>query len=236
MKNKKSKKTDFNFYWIYAGIALFFISLQLFNAVSNPIQKITKKQFFTDFLIENEVEKVTIVNNEFVEVFIKELKLGKEKHKKINTKNFNNPIKGPHYYFNITSGEQFENELKEFYKTNHFIESEHHIFPDVDTRKDVFGEMLGWLIPIIIMLFIWLYIMRRMSGGNSPASGIFNIGKSKATLFDKTRQTNHLFSGPRPFRSTTFLFLILSAQNFHLNPHRLENSFWLHRALRHKHV
>jgi len=60
-----------------------------------------------------------------------------------------------------------------------------------------------------------------------------------ATLFDKTRQTNHLFSGPRPFRSTTFLLLILSAQNFHLNPHLLENTvdvsaftillkFWTH--------
>ena len=182
---QKIKKPNFNFYWIYAGIALFFISIQLFNILSKPVQKITKKQFFTEFLIANDVEKVIIVNNEFVEVFIKELKLEKEKHKKINPQQFNNHIRGPHYYFNITSGEQFENELKEFYKTNNFIQSENQIFADVDTRKDVFGEMLGWLVPIIIMLLIWLYIMRRMSGGNSPTSGIFNIGKSKAELFDK---------------------------------------------------
>ena len=178
MKQKKIKNQNFNFYWIYAAIALFFISLQIFNAISNPIQKITKKQFFTEFL-ESETEKVTIVNNEFVEVFIKELKLNKEKYRNINNQ------AGPHYYFNITSGEQFENDLKEFYKENNSIQSEDQIFPDVDTRKDIFGEMLGWLIPIIIMLMIWFYIMRRMSGNGAPGGGLFNIGKSKAELFDK---------------------------------------------------
>jgi len=142
------------------------------------MQKITKKQFFTEFL-ESETERVTIVNNEFVEVFIKELKLNKEKHRKIHNKS------GPHYYFNITSGEQFENDLKEFYKLNNTIKTEDQIFPDVDTRKDIFGEMFGWLIPIIIMLIIWFYIMRRMSGSGSPGGGLFNIGKSKAELFDK---------------------------------------------------
>ena len=147
MKQKKIKKNNFNFYWIYAAIALFFISLQIFNAISNPIQKITKKQFFTEFL-ESETENVTIVNNEFVEVFIKELKLNKEKYRNIHNQ------AGPHYYFNITSGEQFENDLKEFYRENDSIKPEDQIFPDVDTRKDIFGEMLGWLIPIIIMLII----------------------------------------------------------------------------------
>jgi len=179
LKQKKIKNKNFNFYWIYAAIALFFISLQIFNAISSPIQKITKKQFFTEFLIESEVEEVTIVNNEFVEVFIKELKISKEKHQKISNKS------GPHYYFNITSGEQFENDLKEFYQLNDSIAPQDQIFPDVDTRKDVFGEMLGWFIPIIIMLLIWLYVMKRMSGGGAPGSGIFNIGKSKAELFDK---------------------------------------------------
>ena len=142
------------------------------------MQKITKKQFFTEFL-ESETERVTIVNNEFVEVFIKEEKRNKEKHRNIQNQS------GPHYYFNITSGEQFENDLKEFYKLNNTINTEDQIFPDVDTRKDIFGEMFGWLIPIIIMLIIWFYIMKRMSGSGAPGGGLFNIGKSKAELFDK---------------------------------------------------
>ena len=182
MKTKKNQNQKFNFYWIYGIIALFFVGMQVFSLMSNPVQKINKKQFFTDFLIEGEVEKVTIVNNEFVEVFIKALKLEKEKHKHITANKIRGKI-GPHYYFNITSGEKFENDLKEFYLNNNVNPIE-QIFPDVDTRKDVFGEMIGWLIPIIIMLFIWLYVMRRMSGGGSNNS-IFNIGKSKAELFDK---------------------------------------------------
>ncbi len=182
MKTKKKQNQKFNFYWIYGIIALFFVGMQVFSLMSNPVQKINKKQFFTDFLIEGEVEKVTIVNNEFVEVFIKALKLEKEKHKHITANKIRGKI-GPHYYFNITSGEKFENDLKEFYLNNNVNPIE-QIFPDVDTRKDVFGEMIGWLIPIIIMLFIWLYVMRRMSGGG-PNNSIFNIGKSKAELFDK---------------------------------------------------
>ena len=99
MKKQKNKKQQFNFYWVYAAIAAFFILLQLFNVVSNPIQKITKQKFLTDFISENEVEKVIIVNNEFVEVFIKELKLEKEKHvksdaekKELNVKNNNRKL------------------------------------------------------------------------------------------------------------------------------------------------
>ena len=135
---KQKQQRKFNLYWIYAGIALFFISLQLFNAISNPMEKITKKRFLTELLIEDEVEKVIIVNNEFVEVFIKESKLDKEKHQKVVSKGLGSNI-GPHYYFNITNGEQFENDLKEFYKENFTENPKDHIVPDVDTRKNLFG-------------------------------------------------------------------------------------------------
>ena len=189
MKTKNKQNKEFNFYWIYGAIALFFITIQIVNLFSNSITKITKKEFFTEFLIEGDVEKVTIVNNEFVEVFIKKSKLEKDKHKVIKT----NRIIGPHYYFNVTSGEKFENDLNEFYSKNEYINSEDQIFPDVETRKDVFGEMLSWIIPIGIMLFIWLYLMRRMSSGGGAGSGIFNIGKSRAELFDKNTKQKTTF-------------------------------------------
>jgi len=188
LKKSNKKNNQFNLYWIYAIIAVFFIGLQFFNIISNPLQKINKKQFFTEFLIEGDVEKVTIVNNEFVEVFIKSVKLEKTKHKNVQQNKIRSKM-GPHYYFNITSGEKFENDLKEFYLNNQLVDSIDQIFPDVETRKDIFGEMISWLIPIFIMLFIWLYIMRRMnSGGGGPGGSIFNIGKSKAELFDKNTQ------------------------------------------------
>ena len=68
MKKEKKQKNQFNFYWIYAIVAVFFIALQIFSFASNPLKKINKKEFFTNFLIEGDVEKLTIVNNEFVEV------------------------------------------------------------------------------------------------------------------------------------------------------------------------
>ena len=185
MSKKNKKNQNFNFYWIYAGIALLFILLQLFNTISSPLKKINKQKFLTEFLIENEVEKVTIVNNEFVEVFIKKNKLEQGKHQAIIKQNQGRLNKGPHYYFNITSGEQFENDLKDFYKKNNHITLNDQIVPDVDTRKDIFGDVIGWIIPLVIMLGIWIYIMKRMSGGGAPGGTIFNIGKSKAELFDK---------------------------------------------------
>ena len=130
MNKKKKKSQNFNFYWIYAGVALLFIVLQLFNTISAPLKKINKQKFLTEFLIEGEVEKVTIVNNEFVEVFIKQNKLDQGKHQEIikNPSRINN---GPHYFFNITSGEQFEDDLKDFYKENNQIAVNEQIVPDV---------------------------------------------------------------------------------------------------------
>jgi len=183
---KKNEQKGINIYWVYGAIAIFFIGIQFFNSFSTSTEKITKNEFLNEFLNENEVEKVVIVNNEFVEVYIKESKLNKEKHKGVHQI-------GPHYYFNITSGEQFEEDLKEFYITNKSIESYNQINVDVEIRKDIFGDMLGWIIPLAIMLMIWIYIMRRMSGGGASGGGIFNIGKSKAELFDKNTNEKTTF-------------------------------------------
>ena len=184
MKKKNNRTQNFNFYWIYAGIALIFIALQFVNTVSSPLKKINKQKFLTEMLIENEVEKVTIVNNEYVEVHLKKSAIEKEKHKSVNT-NSSRLGNRPHYYFNVTSGEQFENDLKDFYEKNPNISVNDQIVPDVDTRKNVFGDLIGWIVPLIIMIGIWFLIMKRMSGGAGAGGSIFNIGKSKAELFDK---------------------------------------------------
>tara|TARA_B100000963_G_scaffold360875_1_gene393566 strand:+ start:575 stop:2509 length:1935 start_codon:yes stop_codon:yes gene_type:complete len=184
VKKKNNRTQNFNFYWIYAGIALIFIALQFVNTVSSPLKKINKQKFLTEMLVENEVEKVTIVNNEYVEVHLKKSAIEKEKHKAVNT-NSSRLGNRPHYYFNITSGEQFENDLKDFYEKNPNISVNDQIVPDVDTRKNVFGDLIGWIVPLVIMIGIWFLIMKRMSGGAGAGGSIFNIGKSKAELFDK---------------------------------------------------
>jgi ATP-dependent metalloprotease FtsH len=194
LKKEKKQQFTFNFYWIYAIIAIIFISIQLANVFYSPLEKITKNKFFTELLSENEVEGVVIVNNEVVEVLIKEANLQQEKHQKVNNKITNNLTqKGPHYYFNITGGEHFEEELKDFYKENNVLNKKDHIIVDVEKRQNVFGDIIAWMLPIIIMIGIWLYAMKRMSGGNAPGGGIFNIGKSKAELFDKDTKQKTTF-------------------------------------------
>ena len=173
---------------------MIFISIQLVNIFYSPVEKITKSKFFNELLSENEVEGVVIVNNEIVEVLIKEAKLQQTKHQKVNNKIANNLTKkNPHYYFNITGGEHFEEELKEFYAENNILNKKDHIIVDVEKRQNVFGDVIAWILPIIIMIGIWLYAMKRMSGGNAPGGGIFNIGKSKAELFDKDTKQKTTF-------------------------------------------
>ena len=87
MKKKNNRTQNFNFYWIYAGIALIFIALQFVNTVSSPLKKINKQKFLTEMLVENEVEKVTIVNNEYVEVHLK-------KYRPEGVSNFQLPLLG----------------------------------------------------------------------------------------------------------------------------------------------
>ncbi|MFW5916652.1 MAG: ATP-dependent zinc metalloprotease FtsH, partial [Bacteroidota bacterium] len=92
---------------------------------------------------------------------------------------------GPHYYFTIGSLEMFDQRISEFQDK---LPDGEYIQVKYETRKDILGEVLTWLLPIFILVAIWLFIFRRISkgaGGSAGGSNIFNVGKSKAVLFDK---------------------------------------------------
>ena len=186
MKKKKEepKGIKFNFYWIYAIIAVLFFGIQIFNVDS--AQETSWQTFNRNMLQDKEVEKVVVVNREVAQVYLKESALGKEEHKSVSQKPFGStPNKGPHYYFQISSPDNFEKKLQE--AQVNFDDSEKIEIKYV-TKKDFIGDAFSWIFPILIMVAIWIFFMRRMSGGaGGPAGQIFNIGKSKATLFDKTK-------------------------------------------------
>ncbi|MFT3902260.1 MAG: ATP-dependent zinc metalloprotease FtsH [Niabella sp.] len=101
---------------------------------------------------------------------------------------------GPHYFFNITSGDTFKEEMAKYYAANPGI-----IPPDekVDNDNDFFGRALGLVLPILLFVGFWILMMRKMgggAGGGSGPGGIFSIGKSKATLFDKGTRVNITFA------------------------------------------
>ena len=183
-KPNKPKGIKFNFYWIYAIIAVVFFGIQIMSA-NTSIQETNWQEFNKTMLQSNEVKKVVVVNKEVAQIYLKEDVLDKEKHKAVSQKSFGNGLnKGPHYFFEIGSVDAFNDDLKEAQKD---FDDDEVINVIYDTQKDVFGDALGWVFPLLIMIAIWVFFMRRMSGGSGPGGQIFNIGKSKATLFDKTK-------------------------------------------------
>ena len=104
------------------------------------------------------------------------------------------PEKGPHMSFKITSGDAFKKEMSDYYKENPTVQQ---VVFDVDNERDWFGGILQFLLPVLLFVGIWILLMRKMgggAGGGGGPGGIFSIGKSKATLFDKGTKVNITFA------------------------------------------
>jgi len=176
------KGFKFKIYWIYALIFVFFIGL---NFMGTEVSKPTNWQEFNQNMLQTQkVEKVVIVNKEKAYIHIKKEFLYEEQFKEVSKRTFGDALNlGPHYYFEIGSVETFSNNLKEAQSE---FDNEEKISPFYETRKDVFGDILGWILPLAFFIFIWLFIMKRMGGGAGGGGGqIFNIGKTKGKLVDK---------------------------------------------------
>lgn len=180
-ENNDRKNPKFNIYWIYALIAVGFIAINFINFGGDP-EEITWQRFVSEMLANREVEKIVVINKEKAEVFIKDSVMDTGKYKDLIERSFNPiPPEGPHFFFTIGSVDIFEKRLYEIQKD--FATSE-KISIRFDKRRDIMGELLGWILPIAILVGVWLFIFRRMSGGGGGGN-IFNIGKSRAKVFDK---------------------------------------------------
>lgn len=184
----------FNIYWVYGLILVVLLIIQFFP-FSRSAKLISFEEFNQNMLQTEEVDRLVVVNKEFVEVYIKKDKLSEEKYKDVATTSFNTTNPGPHYRFKVLSVDDFAKKLDESeaqiaQKDPNYQRVQ--VFPE--NRTDWFNA-LNWLLPIIIIVVIWLVIMRRVTGGIGGAGGqIFNFGKSKATLFDKGQKVNITFA------------------------------------------
>ena len=173
----------FNIIWVYAVIAIIFFGLQMLNFDST--KQTSWQEFNREMLQQQKVEKVVIVNKELAQVYIKKEYLDEERFRDANQKPLGGTSnKGPHFYFEIGSVETFNQQLNDAQ-----VEFDNYdkISVTYKTEKNVFGDILGWILPLIFFIAIWFFIMKRMSGGGVGGGQIFNIGKSKATLFDKSK-------------------------------------------------
>ncbi len=183
-KKKKSNKSKINIYWFYASIVFFIISIRLLggdNAIQNT--QPTDISSFENYLRNGDIDKVTIINQRYARVTLNENALEKDVHKNARSKNFlgQDNLSGPHYQFEIGTPELFETNLQQIKQSQDLDFSIEFI-----TMENRWLDVLLGFLPIIIIIGIWIFLMRRMSGGAGGAGGqIFNIGKSKAKLFDQ---------------------------------------------------
>ncbi|MDA9325251.1 ATP-dependent zinc metalloprotease FtsH [Flavobacteriales bacterium] len=179
--NLNPKKFKFKIYWLYAIIFVFFLGLQF---ISTDVTKSTNfKDFNNKMLQQGKVEKITIINKEKVFIYIKKEFLSEEEFKNVSKQPIGESLnRGPHYFFEIGSVETFNQDLKDAQKN---LDYEDKISPTYETKKDIFGDILGWILPLVFFIAVWLFIMKRMSGGAGGGSQIFSIGKTKGKLVDK---------------------------------------------------
>ena len=190
------KRSGFNFYWVYAIIFALFIGMQIFSAMSFR----AKNSNFRDFeqkLELGDVERVNIVNEKTIQVFIKEDRLlENERYEEVRNSNLSDAVNpGPHYVFEMPAT-AFEDRLKDYYEDR---SSEEPIAVNYETQENFIGDIISWVLPLVLMIAVWLFIMRRMSGGGGAPGGgggsqIFNIGKSRAKVFDKDTEVKTTFN------------------------------------------
>ena len=185
--NSKGKKPAFNFYWIYAIIAVILISINLFNW-DGGLREITPQKFRTEMLEKDQVAKLEIVNKEIVRIYIKQESLSNDTHKTLDEKSlFGGNNRGPHYFFTILNDEKLKDDIT-------IWENQYGIEVKGTTEENYGRELFSWLIFIVIMIAVWVFIMKRVGGGaGGGGSQIFNIGKSKAQVFGKGKSTNVSF-------------------------------------------
>jgi len=177
---KKSNNFKYSPWWIYAGLIAIFFALNYFGGSSfQDAAKITSSKF-NEYLEKGQIEKVVIYNKTEGEAYLTKAALKDKAHTKVAKDMLGNPSKGPHYSFDIGNDEVFQNKIEKAK-----LEGK---LKDYDFKpKSNWSELLISLLPIVVIIGLWVLIMRRMSGGGAGGGGgqIFNIGKSRAKLFDE---------------------------------------------------
>jgi AFG3 family protein len=186
--NKGAPK--FNTFWIYGVIALFLIGLNIYTMGSASKEPVSMNRL-EEMVEERAIQKIVIVNQKIAHIYLKESALTNSKYSDASQSNFGGDRY--HYWCEIGSVDSFSEFLKET-QNKEGVSREDWIHPSYETKQNLLTPILSWILPLIIVIAIWIFIMRRVSGGGAgPGGQIFNIGKSKATLFDQNSKVNITF-------------------------------------------
>ncbi len=187
----------FNIMWLYAAIIIgIFVVQYLFT--SDGAKKISYQKFENEILKPGDVEKLVAYKNHDlveVEVYIKKDRLSLPKYNDVQNKGAFSTLSSastPQYIFTDGSFDALQAKLKEAEKD---IPAEQQVPLNIESRESPWaGWFMSFILPVLLLIGFWLFIMRRMGGGAGAGGQIFNIGKSKATLFDKESQVTVTFN------------------------------------------
>lgn len=182
------KKGGFNFYWIY-GLLMLLIIGTFFIGSESKTEEISWQKL-SEIIEKGDIRKISVIKNRGVaNIYIK----------KENISNYPKASKGggfglqdqPHFIKKFGTLKHFEEKFDELKAS---LPKDKLIEPSYEEASEWFGGLLMWL-PFVLIIAFWIFMMRRMNSGAGGAggAGIFNVGKSKAKLFDKESKINVSF-------------------------------------------
>ena len=195
-ENNPKKGPRFSIYWIYALVAVFLIGYQVLRGVTPDAANITDLKFKQEMLAKNHVEKIEPVKNkDVVRVYIKKDSLNQAIYKELLgdkwTYVYNS--KGPHFSFRVSKVDDYQESLDKYFQSNPQVSP---VPVDPINDPEFFGPIINFLFPLLMFGLLFVLMMRKVGGpgGGGGPGGIFNIGKSKAQLFDKGTRVNITFA------------------------------------------
>ncbi len=193
-KQPKRKGPFFNIYWIYGLFAVALLALNFWDRGFSPgAREVDFQTINKNFISRHLVDSMVVVGKK-VEVYLNKDSLQDTRHAAL-LKALKNNLKGPHYSFSIGNIEQFRADMSEAQK-NFPIEQNIKVSYEDDNRSGWLSFFLQIILPLIFIVGLWVLVMRKMGGGagSGGPGGIFNIGKSKAQLYDKGAKVNITFN------------------------------------------
>jgi AFG3 family protein len=195
-EKSQRKGPKFSIYWIYALVALFLIGYQVLKGVTPDATNITELKFRQEMLSKNHVVKIEPVKNkDVVRVFINKDSLNAQVYRDLLGDKFKYVYesKGPHFQFRYSKVEDYQEALDTYFKANPQVKP---VPVDPINDPEFFGPIINFLFPLLMFALLFVLMMRKVGGpgGGGGPGGIFNIGKSKAQLFDKGTKVNITFA------------------------------------------
>lgn len=194
MSENKSSRPRFSAYWIYAILIAVILGFNLFSDGSlwNQPKEIPQSKF-EEYLRNGDISKTVIVNRKEANVYLTPDALSKDEHKEV--KPSNNMLQSaaaqgelPQYRFELGDLSNFENRFDQIVQENNLTTTREN-----KTQQNLFTDVLLSILPFVLFIGIWIYVMRRMAGGAGGGGQIFSIGKSKARLFDEKKEVRVTF-------------------------------------------